>query len=594
MRVEATPVTPGQSLPLADWLDRAAFAALCVLALLFPWERSHRVIAFPGVIDVTTVEILVLAALGLWVASWVACKRRPRVPRGLAPPLALWLAVILTAALAAPLHRSEALKFTARTTMGVLVGWAAFDMVGGNAPSPRRWRRLVQCLALAGVMAATVALVEALQVNAVTMWLASFRGGPTRVGDLLRVSSMLGYATIAALVLEMTFPLLLAWALTTERRWVRGVLLTAAAGQLLALALTLTRAAVLGLMAGLAMLAVGAWRQGRREAATGTVMAGGVLLLWLVLLLAAAPTAALRLRSENEQKWYQATYQAPVRLSAGGGEVLHADVTLTNASVRTWKALGPKRFALSYHLLRGDGALMAFEGLRTDLPGDVPAGAAIRLQGVVAAPRAPGEYLLVWDMVQEGTTWFSWKGAPTAITRLSVAPAQPGTQASASPPPPSAAPVRLPTPGRLALWRAALLMVRERPVLGVGPDNFRLLYGPYMGLKDWARGIHSNNLYIEWLVGTGLAGLAAFLWFNARLVLACYRGQWAWQRRDADMAFWHLAVLAALVTWFVHGLFDSFYEFTPTFVLFWIVAGLGASAPSDGSAVTAGEGRQEN
>lgn len=542
----------------------------------------------------TTVEGLALAALGLWVVSLVVCKRRPRVPRRLALPLALWLAVILVAALAAPSYRNEALKFIARTTMGVLVGWAAFDLVGGNVPSPRRWQTLVQCLALAGVVAAIVALVEALQVNTVTMWLASFRGGPTRVGDLLRVSSILPYATIAALVLEMTFPLLLVWALTTERCWVRGVLLTAAAAQLLALTLTLTRAAVLGLLAGLATLAVGAWRQGRRDTAIGTVTAGGVLLLWLVLLLAVEPTAALRLRSENEQKWYQATYQAPVRLSAGGGEVLNADVTLTNASVRTWEAIGPQRFALSYHLHRDDGTLLAFDGPRTDLPGDVQAGAAIRLQGVVAAPKAPGEYLLVWDMVQEGTTWFSWKGAPTAITRLSVTAAPPGTQASAPPPPPSAAPVRLPSPGRLALWRAALLMVRERPLLGVGPDSFRLLYGPYMGLTDWDRGIHSNDLYIEWLAGTGLAGLAAFLWFNACLVLTCYRGQKAWQHRDPRVALWHLAVLAALVTWFMHGIFDSFYEFTPTYVLFWIVAGLGASAPADGGAVTAGEGGREN
>ena len=592
MGLEATPVPHGR-LPIADWLDRAAFAALCGLALLFPWERSHRVIALPSVIDVTTVEILALVTLGLWVESLVVGRRRPRIPRGLALPLVLWLVVMVTAALAAPSHQGEALKFTARTTMGLLVGWAAFDLVGGSAPSPHRWRRLAQCLALAGVVVAALALVEALQVNAVTMWLASFRGGPTRVGDLLRVSSVLGYATIAALVLEMTFPLLLAWALTTEKRWLRGVLLVAAAGQLLALTLTLTRAAVLGLSAGLATLAVGAWRLGRREAATGTVMAGGVLVLWLVLLLVAEPMAALRLRSENEQQWYQATYQAPVQLSAVGGELLHADVTLTNPSVRTWEASGPRRFALSYHLLQGDGALMAFEGLRTDLPADVPTGAAIRLQGVVAAPKAPGDYLVVWDMVHEGTTWFSWKGAPTAITRLSVTAAQPGSQTSEALPPPSVAPVRLPAPGRLALWRAALLMVWERPLLGVGPDNFRLLYGPYMGLKDWSRGIHSNNLYIEWLVGTGLAGLAAFLWFNVRLGLACYRGQWAWQRRDSGMALWHLAVLAALVTWFVHGMFDSFYEFTPTFVLFWMVAGLGASAPADGRAGIAGEGRQE-
>ena len=137
MGLEATPIASGR-LPIAYWLDRVAFAALCGLALLFPWERSHRVFAVPGVIDLTTVELLVLAVLGLWILSCVVGRRRPRVPRGLALPLTLWLAVILIAALAAPSHRNEALKFTARTTMGVLVGWPAFNQLGGSAPSSYR------------------------------------------------------------------------------------------------------------------------------------------------------------------------------------------------------------------------------------------------------------------------------------------------------------------------------------------------------------------------------------------------------------------------------------------------------------------------
>ncbi len=38
---------------------------------------------------------------------------------------------------------------------------------------------------------------------------------------------------------------------------------------------------------------------------------------------------------------------------------------------------------------------------------------------------------------------------------------------------------------------------------------------------------------------------------------------------------WGLAVFAGLVAWFVHGLFDSFYEFTPTYTAFWLLAALG-------------------
>ena len=42
---------------------------------------------------------------------------------------------------------------------------------------------------------------------------------------------------------------------------------------------------------------------------------------------------------------------------------------------------------------------------------------------------------------------------------------------------------------------------------------------------------------------------------------------------------WQLALLAALTAWYVHGMLDSFYEFTPSFVAFWIIAGLALSWP---------------
>ena len=53
-------------------------------------------------------------------------------------------------------------------------------------------------------------------------------------------------------------------------------------------------------------------------------------------------------------------------------------------------------------------------------------------------------------------------------------------------------------------------MAREHPILGVGPDNFRLLYGRQFGLSNTDTNVHSNSLYLELLVGSGLIGLAAF------------------------------------------------------------------------------------
>ena len=49
-------------------------------------------------------------------------------------------------------------------------------------------------------------------------------------------------------------------------------------------------------------------------------------------------------------------------------------------------------------------------------------------------------------------------------------------------------------PGRWELWRLALGMWRERPLTGVGPDNFRWLYGPRAGHAVWDTRVFANNL----------------------------------------------------------------------------------------------------
>ena len=59
-------------------------------------------------------------------------------------------------------------------------------------------------------------------------------------------------------------------------------------------------------------------------------------------------------------------------------------------------------------------------------------------------------------------------------------------------------------PGRFVLWRAAAGLLADRPLLGVGPDNYRLRYGDTAGLATFDRRVHANNMYIEMAVGGGL------------------------------------------------------------------------------------------
>jgi len=64
-------------------------------------------------------------------------------------------------------------------------------------------------------------------------------------------------------------------------------------------------------------------------------------------------------------------------------------------------------FAVSYHWLDSDGGTVVWDGLRSPLPEVVPPGASIELMAWVEVPRTPGDYLLRWDVVQEGVRWLS-------------------------------------------------------------------------------------------------------------------------------------------------------------------------------------------
>jgi O-antigen ligase len=100
------------------------------------------------------------------------------------------------------------------------------------------------------------------------------------------------------------------------------------------------------------------------------------------------------------------------------------------------------------------------------------------------------------------------------------------------------------------------------------------VYGDFAGTSVWDTGGHANSLYFEWLADTGLVGTALFGW----LVLALLRrASLGLKRPDAHWP-WRLGLLGSLAAWFLHGLFDYFYEPLGTNVAFWLLAALALAA----------------
>jgi hypothetical protein len=555
-------------------LEQSAFAMLVVLANIFAFEHRQPLVRL-GPVVLTNAETIIVLLITFWLLARLVSSKPLHFPRQLWLPLIIWLALLTLSTIVAPAFHDKALLFMGRIVAGILIGLAVYDLV--NTPG-RRWM-VVLALVSGVVIMAVLGLAEGFGIAPVVAWLDGFKYAPTRVGDLLRISATLSYATITAMVLEMVLPLLLVLVVIARRSSLR---LLAGVGVVIVLAahvLTLSRAGFLSLLVVLVLMAIAGWRRGRPKI-MAVSMASALLLIGLsATVLLVNPTARLRLSTETEQAWYQVQYESPETVQANAGQLLSVPVQITNVGQRSWSPDGELSFALSYHLTDNNGSTVTYDGERSPLLADVAPGDTAIVPGLIRAPDVPGQYVVEWDMVQESVTWFSWKLAPTSTSQLVVSPGLPveGNVISSSLPPTD---VRItnPTPGRIELWQAALQMAADYPLLGVGPDNFRWQYGAYANVDKWDTGIHANNLYLEWLADTGIIGLLAFLWLTWRLLKLSLTNLSGPSQRSSWLL--SLALVAGLLAWYLHGFFDYFYEFTPTYVLFWIMVGLLASLSS--------------
>ncbi len=555
--------------------------ALVALVIVMPFEQLRPVLSLPWQ-QVTSVELTLLVGAAAWAGSLLWSRTWPRWRTRLTAP---WLAVLgglLLSALVAPAHRSEAVKVVARLSSGFVI-----YLMAVNATTSRRRMSIVVTAAVAtGAVVAAIAVLEYRGVTTILSWLNQYRDGVRVVGGQVRSGGTLQYPTIAAMYFEIVLALgmgllLSVWdsRFTKAALWLRvgvivALLLLIGEG----LTLTFTRAGLIGAMASLSAIAF--WRFTRNGLDSGVVLTASVMTVVLVLPLGSWSGEAVRLRfsSEGRQGWYRANFNAAKALTMATGEDTFIDVSVTNTGRVTWQPGAEAPFRASYHWLDGDtDRVVQYDGARTELPADIAPGATATLAMQVRAPETPGRYRLAWDLVQEHRLWFGTEaGASPAWTTVDVVagavPARPLAVGRG----PRVIPPQVVVLGRLTLWRAALSEFAAYPVLGVGPDNFRLTYGPYVGEAHPDPRVHSNSMYFEWLTGAGLVGLLVFGWmlWRAEHIVRVTR-EWL----TASAASLYAGIAAAGVAVLVHGALDSFLTFTPTYVAIALTLGL-AAAPS--------------
>jgi hypothetical protein len=495
----------------------AVYPAAVLLALVLPFEAIQPVLVTPWV-SLTDEKLVLLVAVLAWVALGARAAPSNAEWRAVLPSLTLLL-VALVAALNAPEFGDEALHFVWRLAAAAFVLLLALRVASDH----RRLTGLLWAIILGAGLSALVGLGEASGWPALNQMLSLFKVAPTQVAGELRVSASFEYATIAAMYFEMAAPLAIVLAARSTGSRSRLLALTIAALCTANVVLSLSRAGILTLGLVLAVLLATAWLKPQlRRIAVPALASAAVLVAGVAILAARSPVFDLRLVTESDADWYGAAYIAPTAVSLTSAEPATIAVDVRNEGRIVWSRLGNRPFALGYRWLTADGT-----GVLDVAPGevaltrDVAPGETIHLQTLVQVPALPaGAYRLDWGMLQRDVLQFYERGWANAETSVTVSPgffavaAMPAVLARDD----AEAPWVV---GRLELWGAALRLIQTRPLLGVGPDNFRHLYGAQLGLETWDERVQANNLYLEVLADVGLLGLAAFLWvIGAPLLVA--------------------------------------------------------------------------
>lgn len=130
---------------------------------------------------------------------------------------------------------------------------------------------------------------------------------------------------------------------------------------------------------------------------------------------------------------------------------------------------------------------------------------------------------------------------------------------------------------RINVWLAVIDMIRDRPILGIGPGNtaFNKVYPLYQQPKYTA--LSAYSIFLEIAVEAGLIGLTCFLWF---LIVTFNQGWIQLQRLRKTgnrQGFWLIGAIATLLGILAHNTVDTVWYRPEINTLWWLMVALIAS-----------------
>jgi O-antigen ligase len=125
-------------------------------------------------------------------------------------------------------------------------------------------------------------------------------------------------------------------------------------------------------------------------------------------------------------------------------------------------------------------------------------------------------------------------------------------------------------------------MIRDHPVVGIGPDNFLHYYAPRhqlylqcnrgLGYMDSRASVepcisHPHDEVLDLWLSSGILGLSAFVW----LQFVFWKNAWlSYAGKKGIMRVLLAGTMAAMLAGLVHGLVDNSYFLEDLSLLFWM------------------------
>tara|TARA_B100000579_G_scaffold402216_1_gene385280 strand:- start:1708 stop:3156 length:1449 start_codon:yes stop_codon:yes gene_type:complete len=127
---------------------------------------------------------------------------------------------------------------------------------------------------------------------------------------------------------------------------------------------------------------------------------------------------------------------------------------------------------------------------------------------------------------------------------------------------------------RINRWKCAVKMFIEKPYFGWGPGTYQFQYARFQLSKDRTI-ISSNsgdmgNAHSEYLGPLCESGFIGFLLFISLVLFTIIRSiNMYYESSDNSKRIWLLAIIIALMSYFIHGLFNNFLDTDKASVAVW-------------------------